>query len=108
MREPSICSIPLISFMLYTELLLTSEYVKCFMPTVGAIDIKVVVLDLMDNSVAPDVATSENSISVALKTGVITFVCAVILPHVKLVDDVMVGCFCASRLSACVMVYVMD
>ena len=56
--------------MLYTELLLTSEYVKCFMPTVGAIDIKVVVLDLMDNSVAPELATSANSMLVVFRVGV--------------------------------------
>ncbi|MFM7983082.1 MAG: hypothetical protein ACKPKO_27545 [Candidatus Fonsibacter sp.] len=46
---------------------------KCFIPTVGLIVIMVLAPDFIDKVVAPELATSENSIFVALKTGVITF-----------------------------------
>ena len=46
------------------------------MPTVGAVVIKVVVPDLVDNRVVPELATSANSILVVLGVGVLTLACA--------------------------------
>ena len=69
---------------------------------VGAIDIKVVVPDFMDNRVAPELATSENSIFVVLIVGVFTFVCATRCDNVR-VDEVVIRCCLVSNL-----VYVCD
>ena len=82
-------------------MLLKSEYVKCLIPTVGAIDIKVVVPDLMDNRVAPELATSENSIFVVLKTGVITLVCATRLDNVRVDEVVIRFCFASNLVYVC-------
>ena len=62
------------------------------MPTVGAIDIKVVVPDLMGNMVAPELGTSENSTFVVLIASVFTLVCATRVDNV-IVDEVVIK-FC--------------
>ena len=77
--------------MLYISLLLKSEYVKSVIPPVGLIVIIVFAPDVTDKDVGPELAASENSIFVVLRTGVITCVCAVRLDTVKLVADVIVG-----------------
>ena len=107
---PKILLTPVISWMLYMyiSLLLKSEYVEFVIPNVKLIVIIVTAPDLIDKNVAPELATSEHSIFVVLNIGVITCVCAVRLDTVKLVADVIVGCFCANRLSTCVMVYAVN
>ena len=63
-------------------LLLTSLYVKFVIPTVGLIDIKVLVPYSMDNSKAAELATSANSMFEVLIARVATSVCAVRLTNV--------------------------
>ena len=64
------------SFMLYKQLLLKSVYVKWFIPAVGLIVMMVLAPDFIDKAVAPELATSENSIFVVLIVGVFALVCA--------------------------------
>ena len=71
------------------------------MPTVGAIDIKVVLPVLMDNRVAPELATSENSIFVVLIVGVFTLVCATRVGNVRVDEVVIKICFASNLVYVC-------
>ena len=86
--------------------MLLNVYVKCCIPVEGLIDITVVVPDLMVSAIAPEPATYESSMSVALKLGELTYDCAVRLDTIRFVDEVTIFCFVASRMSVSVFVYV--
>ncbi len=77
-------------------------YVKFFITAVGLIVVMVLAPDFIDKSVAPELATSENSIFVVLIVGVFTLVSATRLDNVR-VDEVVIRFCLASNL-----VYVCD
>ena len=77
-----------------------SEHVKCLIPTVGAIDIKVVVPDLMDNRVAHELATSENTICSSYAI-VCTLVCATRIDNVRVDKVVIKFCLVSNLVFVC-------